>query len=95
MLRADGFKQLREYCEAGAQTIYPLMSPDGRTMVNSRSRLVIDIPTGRVTKLQLPETGEVTDFPEPVFEDATQLIAIVMGPATNTSKPPTSARLPV
>ncbi|WP_327633342.1 hypothetical protein OHB24_25425 [Kribbella sp. NBC_00482] len=89
VLRADGFKQLREYCEAGAQTIYPLMSPDGRTVVNSRSRLVIDVPTGKVTKLQLPETGEVTDFPEPVFEDATQLIAIVMGPDTNTSKPPT------
>jgi hypothetical protein len=89
VLRADGFKQLREYCEAGAQPIYPLMSPDGRTMVNSRSRLVVDVPTGKVTKLQLPETGEVTDFPEPVFEDATQLIAIVMGPPTKTSKPPT------
>lgn len=89
VLSADGFKQLREYCEAGARTIYPVMSPDGRTMVSSRSRLVVDVPTGKVTKLQLPTTGEVTDFPEPVFEDATQLIAIVKQPVKEAGKPPT------
>ncbi|HET6987617.1 MAG TPA: hypothetical protein VFI00_13420, partial [Kribbella sp.] len=63
----DGrFKLQREYCDKGPQRLYPVLSPDGRTMVHSQLKLVVDLPTGKVTKLQLPD--EVTTIPEPVFE---------------------------
>ncbi|NIK61008.1 hypothetical protein [Kribbella shirazensis] len=76
----DGFRQIREYCDVGPESIYPVVSPDGRTMVNSQVRVVVDIETGKVTRLQLPAEAEVTTFPEPVFEDANQLILITNPP---------------
>ncbi len=32
---------------------YPLLSPDGRTMIHSQAKVAIDVATGKITKLQL------------------------------------------
>jgi hypothetical protein len=74
-LRDDGFKVLRDYCDDGPEHLYPLLSPDGRTMVQSARSEAIDVNSGQVTKLDLP--GRMTDaLPSPVFEDATRLLTL-------------------
>lgn len=80
VLRDDGFKVLREYCDNGPELLYPLLSPDGRTMVNSAVSEAIDIGTGRVTKLKLP--SRMWDvLPLPVFENGQDLITLTDGGA--------------
>ena len=86
VLRDDALKILRQYCDAGPEALYPLMSPDGRKMVNSLQKLVVDVRSGKVTKLQLPAAEEMTDFPSAQFEDANQLILL-------TTPPPSTRKL--
>lgn len=74
-LRDDGFKVLREYCAEGSPHLYPVLSPDGRTMIQSARAEAIDISTGQVTKLKLPDRM-VDVLPEPVFENGTQLLTL-------------------
>jgi hypothetical protein len=74
-LRDDGFKVLREYCDEGPAHLYPVLSPDGRTMIHSQRAEAIDISTGQVTKLKL--SHPMTDtLPLPVFENGTQLLTL-------------------
>lgn len=74
-LRDDGFKVLREYCAEGQAHLYPVLSPDGRTMIQSERAEAIDINTGQVTKLKLKD--RMTDtLPLPVFENGTQLLTL-------------------
>ncbi|MFF0345493.1 hypothetical protein [Kribbella sp. NPDC004875] len=75
VLREDGFKVLREYCAEGQPHLYPVLSPDGRTMVQSFAGVAIDVNTGQVTKLQVP--NHMLDvLPEPAFENGTQLLTL-------------------
>ncbi|RZT27242.1 hypothetical protein EV649_0998 [Kribbella sp. VKM Ac-2569] len=74
-LRDDGFKVLRDYCDEGPEHLYPVLSPDGRTMIHSVRAEAIDINTGQVTKLKLQD--RMTDtLPLPVFENGTQLLTL-------------------
>jgi len=73
-LRGTTVEVLRKYCRQGGPQLYPVLSPDGRTMIQSIAKVAIDLATGKETKLQLPD--EMLDFPEAVFEDATHVIAI-------------------
>ncbi|MEU4602250.1 hypothetical protein AB0F43_04645 [Kribbella sp. NPDC023972] len=74
MLRGTNVEVQREYCDQGVAQLYPVLSPDGRTMIHSLQKVAIDVGTGKVTKLQLPD--QMLDWPEPVFEDATHLLAL-------------------
>jgi hypothetical protein len=74
VLRGTTVEVLRKYCEQGVPQLYPVLSPDGRTMIQSVTKVAIDLATGKETKMQLPD--QMLDFPEAVFEDATHLIAI-------------------
>lgn len=68
------FTVLRESCSDDPAHPYPVLSPDGRVMVNSVKKEAIDIVTGKVTRLDVPDG--ILDWPEPVFEDATNLLVI-------------------
>lgn len=74
-LRDDGFKVLREYCDDGPEHLYPVLSPDGRTMIQSVRKEAIDINTGQVTKLNLKDRM-VDTLPLPLFENGTQLLTL-------------------
>lgn len=88
VLHDGAFKVLRQYCDSGPQSYYPLTSPDGRKLVNSQAKLVVDIRSGKTTKLQLPATAEMTDFPSAQFEDANRLILLTTPPQPpNQSRP--------
>ncbi|GAA1118747.1 hypothetical protein GCM10009630_15640 [Kribbella jejuensis] len=91
VLRDGALKVLRQYCDADANTLYPVMSPDGRKIVNSRGKVVFDVRSGKTAKLQLPAGDEVTDFPQPQFEDANRLILLSAPPR----KPPALYRCDV
>jgi hypothetical protein len=86
ILRDGALKVLRENCEAGPRSLYPLTSPDGRTMVNSHAKIVVDVRSGKITKLQLPAADEMTDFPPAQFEDANQLV-LLSTPPPSQGKP--------
>ena len=74
-LRDDGFKVSREYCDDEPEQLYPVLSPNGRTMIQSARAEAIDISTGEVTKLKLPDRM-IDTLPLPVFEDGTQLLTL-------------------
>lgn len=74
VLRDTTFEVKREYCDQGQEHQYPVLSPDGRTMIHSLQKVAVDVATGKVTKLQLPD--QMLDWPEAVFEDATHLLAL-------------------
>jgi hypothetical protein len=74
VLRGTNFEIQREYCDQGPEQQYPVLSPDGRTMIHSLQKVAVDLATGKVTKLQLPD--HMLDWPEAVFEDATHLLAL-------------------
>jgi hypothetical protein len=74
VLRGTNFEVQREYCDKGQEQQYPVLSPDGRTIIHSLQKVAIDVATGKVTKLQLPD--QMLDWPEAVFEDATHLLAL-------------------
>ncbi|MET9275904.1 hypothetical protein [Kribbella sp. NPDC003557] len=87
VLRDGKFDEQRQYCDVAAAASYPVMSPDGRTIVSSDVKLAIDIASGKRTKLRLPANAEVTSWPEPVFENVSQVLLI--------TRPPGNQRLPV
>lgn len=62
----------RQYCGTGGPHIYPVLSPDGKTIINTEQKVAIDVATGKVTKLDLK--GELMGLPQPIFEDATHLL---------------------
>ncbi len=74
VLRGTTFEGQRGHCDQGEEAQYPVLSPDGRTMIHSLQKVAVDVATGKVTKLQLPD--RMLDWPEAVFEDATQLLAL-------------------
>jgi hypothetical protein len=80
VLSNGAFKILRQYCDTGPASYYPLTAPDGRRMVNSDANLVMDLRTGKIIKLQLPAGQQMNDFPPAQFEDANQLILITRPP---------------
>ncbi|GAA3131314.1 hypothetical protein JOF29_007578 [Kribbella aluminosa] len=94
VLRDGALKILRQYCDAGPESVYSVMSPDGRNIVNSHAKLVVDVRSGKITKLQLPAADEMTDFPPPQFEDANRLI-LLSTPPRNQHKPPAMYRCDV
>ncbi|WP_433167418.1 hypothetical protein [Kribbella sp. CA-247076] len=73
-VRGTTFEIQREYCDQGPEQLYPVLSPDGRAMIHSVQKVAVDIATGKVTKLQLPE--RMLDWPEAVFEDGTHVLAL-------------------
>jgi hypothetical protein len=80
----------RESCGTGGRSIYPVLSPDGRTIINTEQKVAIDVATGKVTKLGLTE--DLSGFPQPVFEDATHLlVAPLQQPSSAVSPLPTKA----
>ncbi|WP_350277565.1 hypothetical protein [Kribbella sp. HUAS MG21] len=86
VLRDGGFDEVREYCDVAAAATYPVLSPDGRTMVSSDVKLAIDIRSGKQTRLRLPANQEVITWPQPVFENVSQLL-LVTQPLGNNRKP--------
>lgn len=69
----DGrFEVLREYCDKGTDTLWPVLSTDGKTMLHSELGLAIDVATGKVTKLRVG--APLKTFPQPVFEYASQVL---------------------
>ncbi|MGW5191361.1 hypothetical protein ACWEOO_19080 [Kribbella sp. NPDC004138] len=87
VLRDGRFELRREYCDVAAAASYPVMSPDGTTIVSSDVKLAIDIASGKRTKLRMPADAEVVSWPEPVFENASQVLLV--------TRPPGNQRLPV
>ncbi|MFG1905326.1 hypothetical protein [Kribbella sp. NPDC048928] len=83
VLRDGAFDEAREYCDVAAAATYPVLSPDGRTMVSSDVKLAIDVQTGKQTKLRLPANTRVTEWPEPVFENVSQLLLVTEPDANN------------
>jgi hypothetical protein len=89
----------RQYCGTGGRSFYPTVSPDGRTMVRSDQfqtpdnktmkrvapPVAIDVASGKVTNLRVPQ--ELPDLPEPVFEDNTHLVFIDAGSTLNPTPP--------
>ena len=73
-LAGNKFNVIRRYCPKAGASAYPVLSPDGRTIISSEQKVAIDVATGKVTKLQLAH--ELQGSPEPVFEDATHLITL-------------------
>jgi hypothetical protein len=73
-LAGNKFDVIRRYCPKAGASGYPVLSPDGRTIISSEQKVAIDVATGKVTKLQLAH--DLQGYPEPVFEDATHLITL-------------------
>jgi hypothetical protein len=73
-LQDNKFVVQRAYCDKGIKVQYPVLSPDGRTMLHTNANLAIDLQTGKTTKFKLPDP--IQAWPEPVFEDATHLILL-------------------
>ncbi|GAB3829211.1 hypothetical protein [Kribbella italica] len=53
-LAGSGLVVDREHCGTGGRAIYPDFSADGSTILDVDQNLVVDVATGRKTKLQLP-----------------------------------------
>lgn len=87
VLHDGAFDEARQYCDVAPAATYPVLSPEGRTMVSTDVKLAIDVQTGKQTKLQLPANTTVTEWPEPVFENASQLLLV--------TEPTGNKRLPV
>jgi hypothetical protein len=86
VLRDGAFDEVREYCDVAPAATYPVLSPDGKTMVSSDVKLAIDIQSGKQTKLRLPAGRKVITWPQPVFENVSQLL-LVTEPLGNNRKP--------
>jgi len=84
-LRDDGFKLQQQYCDQGPEQLYPVLSPDGRTMIHSQRSEAIDVTTGRVTKLKLPNKMWDT-LPLPTFENGSYLLTLTDGGAGEGGK---------
>jgi len=84
-LRDDGFKLQQQYCDEGPEQLYPVLSPDGRTMIHSQRSEAIDVNTGRVTKLKLPNKMWDT-LPLPTFENGSYLLTLTDGGAGEGGK---------
>ncbi|WP_112245709.1 hypothetical protein [Kribbella monticola] len=74
VLAGTRFAVIRRYCPKAGASAYPVLSPDGRTIVSSEQKVAVDVATGKVTALRLEHS--LQGFPEPVFEDATHLITL-------------------
>ncbi|MET7281610.1 hypothetical protein ABZS29_25465 [Kribbella sp. NPDC005582] len=79
VLRNNAIDVQREYCEKTVLGLSAALSPDGQRVVNTTSKLTIDVATGKITKLDIPDRFDGT----PVFEDATKLLAVTE-PETGT-----------
>jgi hypothetical protein len=73
-LEGTKFNVVRRYCPKTGASGYPVLSPDGRTIISSEQKVAVDVATGKVAKLQLDH--ELQGSPEPVFEDETHLITL-------------------
>jgi hypothetical protein len=73
-LQNGKFAITRQYCAKGGQTKYPVLSPDGRTVIYPETKLAIDVATGRTTELQV--SGGLSGVDDLVFEDDTHVIAL-------------------
>ncbi|MFD7157762.1 hypothetical protein ACFV9C_24390 [Kribbella sp. NPDC059898] len=72
---SDGkFVQQRKFCSTSTAAVYPVLAPDGRTMLDTGANQAVDLGTGRTTKFQLPDA--ITAWPEPVFEDAAHVLLL-------------------
>ncbi|MFF0270308.1 WD40 repeat domain-containing protein [Kribbella sp. NPDC004536] len=81
----DKFVLTRDYCgRTGLMSVD--LAPDGRTMVDGGSKAAINLTTGAVTKLQLPDKVQASDGI--VFEDSRYVLAITQQgedkPSNNT-----------
>jgi hypothetical protein len=83
VLRNGKFDEQRQYCDVAAAASYPVMSPDGKTIVSSDVKLAIDIASGKVTKLRIPAADAVVSWPEPVFENTSQVLLITESPGNH------------
>ncbi|MFK4086411.1 hypothetical protein ACI2LF_20035 [Kribbella sp. NPDC020789] len=64
----------REYCDSRVQAAYPVVSTDGQRLLHSLAKVVIDVPTGKTTKLKLQNS--IVTWPKPIFEDATHVLVV-------------------
>jgi hypothetical protein len=83
-VRGSGLAIDGQYCGTGG-TVYPVLSPDGTTLIATMEGLSINVTTGKVTKLRMPYS--MFAIPTPIFEDNTH-IAVVPLPGLD-QKPPT------
>jgi hypothetical protein len=84
VLRNDAIDVQREYCDKTEQGLSAVLSPDGEKVVNTTSKLTIDVTTGKITKLDVPDPIE--DWPNPVFEDATKVLLVSQAEDATGSK---------
>jgi hypothetical protein len=77
----------RDYCGTGGRSIYPVLSPDGRTIINTEQKVAVEVATGKVTKLDLK--GELMGFPQPIFEDTSHLLVTPLAQPSPQSPPKT------
>ncbi len=75
----------RKDCANKPRAFYPVASTDGRTMLNSERNLAVDIPTGKITHLKVPDP--VIAWPKPVFEDASHALVVTQSRADHKSGP--------
>ncbi|WUJ68259.1 hypothetical protein OG809_24475 [Kribbella soli] len=72
-IRGSNFVLTRDYCgRSGLMSVD--LAPDGRTMVDGGSKAAVNLTTGAVTKLQLPDKVQPADAI--VFEDSRYVLAI-------------------
>ncbi|WP_405057303.1 hypothetical protein OG474_31810 [Kribbella sp. NBC_01505] len=74
VFRGNNFDVLRKYCEPGKMGGQPVLSTDGRTMIYADGNLAVDIASGKITKLDLPDPNVL--FPTGAFEDAVHALVI-------------------
>ncbi len=73
-LRDGAIDVQREYCDKGIKALHPALSPDGRKVLHLTEKLVIDVATGKTTKLDVPD--QLESWPHPAFEDATKVLVV-------------------
>ncbi|MFI5730885.1 hypothetical protein ACIA49_12250 [Kribbella sp. NPDC051587] len=74
VLRGSAIEVQREHCEQAVLGLSAVLSPDGKKVVNTTSKLTIDVATGKTTKLDVPD--RIENAPRPVFEDATKVLLV-------------------
>jgi hypothetical protein len=87
----------REHCGTGGRAIYPDFSADGSTILDVDQNLVVDVATGRTTKLQLP--GPLEMLASTASDDSGHLLVefghrVVGGGPRGGATPPASAFTP-
>ncbi|GAA2786960.1 hypothetical protein [Kribbella solani] len=69
----DGkFVQQRKFCSTSKGAVYPVLAPDGKTMLDTAANQAVNVSTGKTVQFQLPDP--IQTWPEPVFEDSANVL---------------------